>query len=688
MDVQPVPDSAVATPPVSTLALPLSPEDAKQWRGRIAQAISRSDKFKARDEACLKDYAPGADENIDDYANTPRTNRNFADVERALSELFYQKPDITCEPSPLLKALPGGADVASTHGAIVNEKLGLDGVNVKLIARRALFDWKIFARGWTVLGYRSYSKTIEQPVTDQLGMPVVDPITQTPMTAPQPVIVKSECFIESVSPRQVLIPAEFTSIEFDKANWLGWRFEMARTVAARLFNLPPDFQRSGDSKGAEITFEHGDQADKLTHEDTVSVTQLWYKTAVYNPDEIHPDALTELVLIDGIDDPVRHEPSSLQSFDERGRLTPDSLVGFPLHCAVLRVMTDAAYLPSDVWMSLPLVHERDKYREQWIRNRDANLIQWLYNTDVITKDILDKAMLKIQNGCIGIPGDAFNSPSAGFKPMERAHVMQEDFTINGVLSDDLAQIHSLDATAHGVNTAGSTTATESSILQANRNISLGWQQGIAADWYVQLVTKFSCVLQKFLTLEDAAAIVGQERAQLWDTLRKQVPARFAFSMTPDSSLRNDTPLDRKMSQDLYSFTANDPNVNKRRLLERVFRKYHIDPNEVFNTPEEMPKPSPPPSDLTVAVKDLPILNDPMAIAWINANPQWGIKVPPEVQQMIIAMAAQPNQTEHGGKVAQVESLDKHAAEETGGMQGSGAMMAGLGATNPLQGQAN
>jgi hypothetical protein len=69
--------------------------------------------------------------------------------------------------------------------------------------------------------------------------------------------------------------------------------------------------------------------------------------------------------------------------------------------------------------------------------------------------------------------------------------------------------------------------------------------------------------------------------------------------------------------------------------------------------------------------------------------QCGIKISPQAiqqaqsaamnQLLMQSMVAQADgqeggepDTEHGGKVAQMESLSKHAVDETGGMQGSGA----------------
>jgi hypothetical protein len=150
-------------------------------------------------------------------------------------------------------------------------------------------------------------------------------------------------------------------------------------------------------------------------------------------------------------------------------------------------------------------------------------------------------------------------------------------------------------------------------------------------------------------------------------------------MTPDSSLRNDTPLDRKQLQDLYTFLANDPSINRQYLNEKLALKYHLDPSRLILPPDQVPKPQPEPVMPSVAIKDLVILTDPLVLAFIGANPQWGIQIPPEVKAMVVAMAqAQDNgQQPHGGNVAAVPSLDKHAADLTGGMQGSGALSPGL-----------
>jgi hypothetical protein len=225
--------------------------DVKKWRARVARAEQRQKTYHGWWDAALEAYAPAATDNAAKYATEIRTNRVFTLVERKSAELFYQKPDVQVSPSPLLDTVPEGSAIAASHGTILNEKLGPDGVNVRAVAKRAIFDYLMFGAGWTKIGYKAY--TSEVPVA------TADPITGEAGIDVQPVVVKGECFWENVSPKQVLIPAEYTSTDFDKAPWLGYKFELSLVEAKRLYGdaIPEDYK--GGEKDDDLRFDHGDE---------------------------------------------------------------------------------------------------------------------------------------------------------------------------------------------------------------------------------------------------------------------------------------------------------------------------------------------------------------------------------------------------------------------------------------------
>jgi hypothetical protein len=184
-------------------------------------------------------------------------------------------------------------------------------------------------------------------------------------------------------------------------------------------------------------------------------------------------------------------------------------------------------------------------------------------------------------------------------------------------------------------------------------------------------------------------------AQAWDQWRKAVPSSLAFTAMPDSALRVDQAVDRKASQELYSFLANDPFVNRQELLTGLLRKFHLDPGKIVRQPDP-PKPEPPKLAFSFKGEDLVA---PQAVIVLGIAEQLGLKIDPSwvtlaqaALQQSLEMAAQAEAADaeakasekHGGKVAQQESLSKHASDMTGGMQNTGAPAAMGGAGGMLQ----
>jgi hypothetical protein len=392
---------------------------------------------------------------------------------------------------------------------------------------------------------------------------------------------------------------------------------------------------------------------------------------------VHPQHQTHLILVEGVDIPAEHKNSPYQRLDDKGALEPNSLIGFPIHPLTIRTLTDSSYVPSDCTISRPLVNELNDARSHMVLNRKSQLIVGFYDAGQMTPQDVEKMVKAPINGLVGLPSDVFNLAQP-IKPLDRGQYPRENFSVNDYLDNDLSRTHAVDAEQSGADSGGDQTATEASIKQSNVSARLGFERGNVLDWYVKGVTKFSAILQWYLPIEQAVQIVGPQKAQEWDTWRKTVPAHLAFSALPDSALRTDLAVERKRALDEYSFFANDPLVNRGELLKAILPRLHY-PMTVLQTQPPEKGPEPPKLAMSVAAADL----DPMTPAYGNIYQvltQLGIKnlsqpiVDPVAAHAMQAMkeaAASPN-TAHGGKVPQQESLSKHAADQTGGMQGTGS----------------
>lgn len=661
--------------PKERFILPLDKDVLEKWRGDLSKSREIRKKIQKWADANLKAYAPSPDDDPEHYGQVLNTNRDFTLVERKKADLFYQRPDVSAIPSPLLE---GHEELLDTHTAILNEKLGVDGVNAKILVHQVLFDILCpTGKGWTVMGYES--TTVDVPTPDPNFQPpmIVDPMTGQPapdlsVQAPivmSPVPVYEDCFWHWLSPYQALTPHDVRTVLTDEWPWVGYDFEMPVRTAKRKGWVPETF--NGSAPATDLHYDH--VAAASSGDAVVKGSILYYKSALYRDDRVHPLHQTLLVLIDGLDQPAEHKDSPYQTIDGKGALTPDSLIGFPIHTFVTRLLTDSPHPPSDATITRPTVNEINKTRGQQLEYRDANILRWMYNVDTLPTDALAKIVRSPVGGMIGVPGEAFVGDGA-IKELPRGTYPRDNLELNDRLDNDLARSWALDENQIGVAAGGDGTATEAQITQGNANARAGFERGNILDAYCKGVTKYSTLIQRFLTVQQAATIVGQEKAAAWDSWRKIIPAALAFTALPDATLRTDLASEKKRAMDEYTFFANDPYINRKELLRQLMPRLRYNTAKLLIDPPAK-GPEPIKFSLTIASASL----NPMLPEYANLYQiltQQGVQN--LVQPIAEAILNQPPapgagpQTEHGGKVAQMEGLSKHATDLSGGMQGTGS----------------
>ena len=647
--------------------VPLGRAALEQWESDLDRAREIRKTVSTWWDANVEAYAPKPTADPSSYGENLSTNRDFTLVERKKADLFYQQPDVQAVPSPLMQ---GQEALMDAHTQILNQMLSVHGVDAKDLVHRLLFDVLCPAgSGFSVMGYESAT----------VPTPTQDPMTGQMVNVPTPIF--EDIFWRWLSPKQILIPANFKSTRWDDAPWLAFEFEYPIAVVKAKGWAPETFE--GSKPSDELGFDYG-----LGGSATDSVargTVVFYKSALYRPDRPHPQHQSLLVFIDGIEGPVEHKDSPYQTLTPQGMLSPDSLIGFPIHPLTIRPMSDSAYVPSDCTLSRPLVNELNKFRSQMVQQRDANIMRWSYNVDTLPTDALAKIVRTPIGGMIGLPGEAFVGEGA-IKELPHGNFPRENFTFNDYLDNDLARTHALDANQAGADQSGDQTATEANLRQSNTNARLGLERGVVLDWYIRGVTKYSTLIQRFLSLQDASAIVGPQAAQQWDGWRKQVPARMAFMALPDAALRHDLASERKRALDEYSFFAKDPMIDRGQLLKHLLPKLHY-PISVLVTQPPSPHPEPTKPTFNFTGDDLnpinpqfPIVMEILRQAGVNVSPQAVQEAQAGSQNQLLMQHAQAQDTgkgatgpdtTHPGKMAQAESLSKHQTDLTGGMPSTG-----------------
>lgn len=652
-----------------TDVLPLTDEQMNAWWSEIDAAERVRQSYEKWWEANLEAYCPKPSKDPKVYGADINTNRDFTLVEQKLAQLFFQTPEVNVKPSPLMY---GQENVLLTHQDILNEYLGPDQVHAKHVVREALFDCLCPAGfGVTKMGYESIVETVtvDQPVPDPTtGAPAVDPASGQPMTVPTqvPVPIWERLFWERVTPKKVVIPASFSSTNYDEAPWLAVRFSLTLNEARLRYQLPDDFEAKAGKDDYRFDYDQNATDDQKG----VDGVELWYRAAIYDDTVKNPDLLRCLVLIKGLDAPVKHTDSPYQELDpQTGRLSPASLRGYPIHILTLRTLADSAYVMSDCSISRPQVNELNKFREQQIRLRDSNIPIRIVDSDRVPPEVLEK----IKNADYGsspipLPAEAF----AGNPPIQeiaKATYPRENFTFEEKQDNDIARTHAMDANQGGTKTDSARTATELQLIQVNTNVRLDAERARVLEWYIKGVTKFSTLIQRFVTVEQAAQIVGPERAQAWSQVMSQVPATLAFTASPDSALRVDAAQNRKMTLETYGYIRNDPGVNPQVYLQRkVFPALNMDSSYAAQPkPPQPPPPDPIRGQFQIKGEDLnpmmPQYPGVLMILKAAGLPVEGLPAP-----IPMPMGIGPNP----GMVTPDKGMGAAPAEKnTGGMQGTG-----------------
>lgn len=652
-----------------------------------------------------KEYKLVWDKNIQSYLSKPLQSlpehdtvtvpKDFSNVERKKADLFFQLPEVHLVPK-----MPGLEDAVSVFQAVLNHKLGSDGVDAFGMMSEVTFD-ALCPSGLLVskIGYESFQDGMkdvqvgeqvispEQPnVGAILGLGATTPAQTAPVMQPAPNIVHERWFWERVSPASVLIPADFSGSNYDHAPWLGFEFEDDWEVLKQRFNLPDDLDMKvthGDNDDTKIRSEVQSSADHTTKKGRGY--ELWYRASVYDPTVKHPEKFRYLVVLDGVPIPVRHLDSPYQSEDlATGQLL--GLMGNPIHVGALRYVSDTAYPPSEVTIGRQQCQELNKGRTQQMLQRERSTPKmWADIGRMGGADALKKIERNAWQSIIPIPGADVNNLPIGELP--RSAYPQENFRFDEVIERDLRDIWAFGPNQLGQQAEGRQTATETKNIQSNVSARMDYERKQLIRYYVRGVEKLGALIQKFADQQDFVEILGPEgdkRLQAWD--KSHIAGRFVYDAKPDSAMRVDAAQDFRDMIDMYNMLAKDPHVNRVELLTRLTRMKNIDPARLIipQLPEKGPEP--PSIAFTCKGEDLDPRSPSFPI-WIELLAQSGYKISPQAIQLaqIHAQAqAQVMSTvnatsgqekvpskpeEHGGTAPKADRVASHQSEITGQLSG-------------------
>jgi hypothetical protein len=613
---------APAPPAQSGLKIPMSAAEAGAWQARLEAAVKAADAKKKEWEPYITSYmvrCAGKAAAGDHEISVPLT---YAYVELKKSQLRFQVPEVNLKPKR-----PEWAAASRAFEGALNHELGESGADAML--DMVSTDVLVCGIAAAKVGYFADIRTREVPVmappTDVYGQPMLqdpltgaptepvqqlDPVTREPLTQDEDWIAH-ECFYnDRIAPENLLIAADFTGGDYDRASYLGHRFQIDVPTAIRRYGLPADFQPTATKPMDTLSSgETGDGRDALTTKDVEGI-EVFYLATVFHeaiePEDAaappaeppHVGQYRRLVFIKGKPEPVVHEDSPYQYIDEAdGKLK--GMTGNPLHVLTLRYLPGSAYPVSDVQAGFPAAEEVNIGRSQMVNFRDRIMPQIGVDRTKASPEL--KAQLEANaNAKLGrlVLTDA--PPNEVIQSISVAQFPRDNFKFNEVAQDDFRLAWSMGKHAAGMTEDGEPiTATEVQAAQTATDTRLAYEQTRFLKWWCKLAEKFGANLQQFKDEPGYAEILGEDGAkalQAWNRTGgdgiASIKGEFVFSARPDAALRLDVNADRQQKTQLYTQLGNDPNVNRVELLKPVLTAYGLDPAKIVveQLPEKGPEP--------------------------------------------------------------------------------------------------
>src|SRR5262245_25513531 len=666
--------------PTGGADLPMDEDTLTAWKTRIERSQQRLDEEKPLRDANLQALR-GTPLTMAPEDETVYVPKDFANVHQKAPQLFFRSPEVQVTPqAPLAE---GREDAIQMFQAVLNQELGPHAADAKRAVDKAIVDVLCPAgMGATKIGYLAVESgadsvmTGSEPQLGPDGAPAVDPLTGAPaiqpLYSPRPRIGRELWFWDHFSVNALLVPHDFYDNDFDRAPWLGRRFTQPLRLAVRDYGLPETFEALVDVDKHRLLADEAHSGSQDTHDQLIEGVEIWYQTALYDPEVADPFRYRELVLIEGLDRPARHRDSPYQRLGPEGFVDDKvSMLGNPIHVLTIRDFPDSAYQPSDCAVTRNPVNELGVFRTQMVRQRACNKPQNWYDRNRVDSDDVEKFRKNKQGSWVGVDGNG----NEILGQVTKAEIPRENYTAQQYIEHDINELWAMGPNQRGVQDDTARTATETQTLQQNSSVRLDAERNRVIDWYLKGVQKFAALILQFFDPPDLVNVIGESGTQRFLQWRPdQMSVRWAYTIKPDSAIRMDAAADRAQFLQFVNFFAKHPFMNQQELAIVGCRKFGFDPAKLIKPPQPS---GPPPPNVSFRFSGEDLVG-PQAPMVLEIMMQAGYKVSQGAMQASQRMvqidvarqrAQAAKEPEHGGAADQADTLGPKPKAPTGGMPG-------------------
>lgn len=592
-----------------------------------------------------------------------RVNKEFSRVKQKQSLLFFRVPEVQLKP-----LRPDAEQVAGVAAAALNQVLSRE-MSVSYMVDEVLTDALCPAGiGVSKISYEAITQKVDVPNPQFQGVaqPVIDGVAETtgiPATI-QIDVPTYECYDwRRVPYKDFLYPTDFDGSNWDEAPWLGLAFTMPAIEAKRTYKLSQDDVESAKCGPSDRL--DGD-ADKDDIVGKVRGYEIWYRACFFDSKVAHKDHFRKLVYFHGVEKPVVHEDSPYQWY-ENGELK--GVKRYPIRVLSLTYVPDRPIPPSDVTITRPQVAELEMSRTLMMKQRERSLPIRCFDTnqvDEMTESLLQEGVVQ---GWLPMNGANTNA----IWEIARANYPRENFEIDRVINQEISEAWAIGSEQMGQDAPGEATAREVAERSSAAQTRLDYERGKVLRFYREGAEVVFGLLQRFATRPKWVELVGdQGGARLEQWSKATLRGDYAFEARPDAALRLDAASDRQQALNLFSLLANDPMVDRRKLLTEVLRTHNLIPEDIVLQQQPEPQPDRPNISFRFDADSLDptrphaiLVYDMMAKSGIQLDP-WAIQKAREIAVRTLSLAAQ------NPAMALADSMRLDVRGDAGATPGTGA----------------
>ena len=474
---------------------------------------------------------------------------------------------------------------------------------VKPEFRRAVKDFLVVGHGWLKCGYRY----IEEEVVETGDEPS-DPDAEGNEVTPSIVVVEDRPFVERVSPFDMFIDPDATSMR--DAKWIAQRIRrpMADVKADKRYA-----KQARDRVAPSSTSRFADETGrKKIHDDGHSYVDIWEFYDVRTK--------TMSVFAEGGDQFLIKPTQMPYAF------------GHPFVMIRNYDVPDHFYPMGDLEAIEPLQRELNETRTQMMNHRKRFSRKYLFKESAFDSD--GRSALESDYDNVLVPVASDESLSNVVAPFPAVITPPEFYNQSEMIQGDVEQITGVSEYQRGALPEIRRTATEAAIMQDAANARAADKLATIEGAIVEVAVRMVQLAQQYMTGQQVARVTGKDGVPMWVTFdRDYISGNFDFEVEAGSTAPNNESFRRQSALQMVDAMAPFASagvINVERLAAHVLQfGFGIkNPGEFIQAapdaqvapeavPSQMPVPMPEPPPAGPAGVAAPPAANPMELSGVD-----------------------------------------------------------------------